>query len=378
MGSKLSGFLSNLFLNELEISVIPKYYKNKKLLFFGRYVDDIIMIVKKDCYHEIHKEFNSYSENLKFTVEKMNENKINFLDITLELRDSKLHMWNYSKPQNRNKITDFKHEICPRSQKVGTLVAEIHRVNNTTNSTETLNFALETLRTKFIKNNYPIKLIDTKINEIKARNFQKSVSRKEYEEKFKNLDYTNFQNITLPFTDLKCGKIAFEIKNLIRKICPNFELNFSFTNIKLKNFVSPLLKPKISKELKSGLIYEFKCPCSESYIGETKQLLCYRVQQHRRDHDSHIFSHIQTCSQYQNMLSQKHPNSTLSEKRAFLLSFFSILENNITRTHLRKVCEANYINTKNPSLNKQVHHYNLSLMCSCLKKSEEAILEAVT
>ena len=103
-----------------------------------------------------------------------------------------------------------------------------------------------------------------------------------------------------------------------------------------------------------------------------------RVQQHRRDHDSHIFSHIQTCSQYQNMLSQKHPNSTLSEKRAFLLSFFSILENNITRTHLRKVCEANYINTKNPSLNKQVHHYNLSLMCSCLKKSEEAILEAVT
>ena len=50
MGSKLSGFLSNLFLNELEISVIPKYMKNKKLIFFARYVDDIIMIVKKDCY----------------------------------------------------------------------------------------------------------------------------------------------------------------------------------------------------------------------------------------------------------------------------------------------------------------------------------------
>ena len=32
MGSKLSGFLSNLFLNELEISIIPKYMKNKKLL----------------------------------------------------------------------------------------------------------------------------------------------------------------------------------------------------------------------------------------------------------------------------------------------------------------------------------------------------------
>ena len=39
MGSKLSDFLSNLFLNELEKSVIPKYMKNKKLIFFARYVD---------------------------------------------------------------------------------------------------------------------------------------------------------------------------------------------------------------------------------------------------------------------------------------------------------------------------------------------------
>ena len=95
-------------------------------------------------------------------------------------------------------------------------------------------------------------------------------------------------------------------------------------------------------------------------------------------HDSHIFTHIQTCHKYQTQLIQKYPNATLSEKRDFLLSFFSILENNVAKTHLRKVCEANYINSKNPSLNKQVHHYNLSLMCSCLKKSEEAILEAVT
>ena len=57
------------------------------------------MLVKKDSYQEILNEFNNYSENLKLTVEKMNiENKINFLDITFELRDGKLLMWNYSKP----------------------------------------------------------------------------------------------------------------------------------------------------------------------------------------------------------------------------------------------------------------------------------------
>ena len=142
------------------------------------------MVVKKGCYQEIHTEFNNYSKNLKFTAEKMHENKINFLDITLELRDSKLLMWNYSKPQNRNKITDFKNEICPKSQKIGTLTAEIFRANNTTNTSETLNKALEDLKIKFMKNNFPKTLIETKISEIKARNFQKSVSRTEYEEKF--------------------------------------------------------------------------------------------------------------------------------------------------------------------------------------------------
>ena len=63
--------------------------KNKKLLFLESYVDDIIMVVKKGCYKEIHKEFTEYSENLKFTTEKMQDNKLNFLDITLELKDSK-------------------------------------------------------------------------------------------------------------------------------------------------------------------------------------------------------------------------------------------------------------------------------------------------
>lgn len=113
---------------------------------------------------------------------------------------------------------------------------------------------------------------------------------------------SRFPNITLLFTDLRCGKIASEMKILIRKICPNFTHNLSFINIQLKNFISPPLRPRISEKLKSGFIYEFTYPYFEKYIGETKRLLCYRVQQHRRDHDFHKFSNLQTCSKYQNLL----------------------------------------------------------------------------
>ena len=107
MGSKLSSFLSNLYLNVVEKSIIPKYEKNLDILFYGRYVDDCILIIKKDSYQKLLQKFNTYAEKLQFTVEKMQKNCINFLDVTLEISDSNLKIWNYTKPQNSSKITDY-------------------------------------------------------------------------------------------------------------------------------------------------------------------------------------------------------------------------------------------------------------------------------
>ena len=74
-----------------------------------------------------------------------------------------------------------------------------------------------------------------------------------------------------------------------------------------------------------------------------------------------------------------YPNPSLSEKRTFLKSHFTVLEKNLTNKFVRKTFEANYINVRCPNLNKQVYHYSLTLMCQCLtKKSDEAIIGAVT
>ena len=66
MDSKLSSFLSNLYLNGVEKSIIPKYEKNLDILFYGRYVDDCILIIKKDSYQKILQKFNTYAEKLQF------------------------------------------------------------------------------------------------------------------------------------------------------------------------------------------------------------------------------------------------------------------------------------------------------------------------
>ena len=198
-------------------------------------------------------------------------------------------------------------------------------------------------------------MVETKIAEIRGRNFEKSEFRKEYNEKITKLPYEDFHNITLDFTSFKCGKVITEIRKIIKRICPDFYLNVSFTNIKLRKILSPHLKPKISRELNSNLIYKFSCPCANAeYIGETRQILEYRVQQHRRDSESNVKAHISTCSIYQDLLSQTYPNSTLTQKREFLFSHFKILEKNSTNKFTRRTFEANYINVCCPNLNKQV------------------------
>ena len=47
MGGKLSGALSNIFLDIFEQNCIKENLKNKNIIFYARFVDDVCMIVKK-------------------------------------------------------------------------------------------------------------------------------------------------------------------------------------------------------------------------------------------------------------------------------------------------------------------------------------------
>ena len=60
---------------------MPPVYNNDKVLCYKRYVDDLFLIVKDDHIDEVHKVFNSCNDELKFTIEKEQDNKISFLDI---------------------------------------------------------------------------------------------------------------------------------------------------------------------------------------------------------------------------------------------------------------------------------------------------------
>ena len=76
IGNSISPILAHIVMEDLEIHEIHKF--NFKPLFYFRYVDDIILCILKNTIDHTVNIFNSYDENLQFTVELPQNNSISF------------------------------------------------------------------------------------------------------------------------------------------------------------------------------------------------------------------------------------------------------------------------------------------------------------
>ena len=177
-------------------------------------------------------------------------------------------------------------------------------------------------------------------------------------------------SIILPFTSFRCQNVASEIKKIISRFCPEFLVNICFSTIKLKNIINPKLKAKIDQKISVVQFINFFVRVEKVTLGNLRN-----SQNSEFSNIVEIFKailkyiHIENCPIFKNsLLSSLGPEPSLAEKRFFLLKHFKILEKNLTNTFIRKTAEANFINLIEPSLNKQVFHHKMSLICGCLSK----------
>ena len=56
-----------------------------------RYVDGTLLLAKEDDINYIFGKFNSFHKNLKFTVDRFEENNVHFLDIAIDKIDTDLY-----------------------------------------------------------------------------------------------------------------------------------------------------------------------------------------------------------------------------------------------------------------------------------------------
>ena len=83
MGSPASSPIANLVMEHLENSVLENLKNKINIDFYQRFVDDIILSCKPSDIDIILNEFNSFHPRLKFTHEIEVDNRLNFLDMTI-------------------------------------------------------------------------------------------------------------------------------------------------------------------------------------------------------------------------------------------------------------------------------------------------------
>ena len=79
MGSSLGPTIANIIMTELEKDLLPKLIETGVIKSYIRYVDDTLVMIKSDEVEKVLKKFNSFDENLKFTVDKFEDGFIHFI-----------------------------------------------------------------------------------------------------------------------------------------------------------------------------------------------------------------------------------------------------------------------------------------------------------
>lgn len=114
MGSPLSPIIADIILQDLEEKALTSL--NFIPTFYLRYVDDIVLTAPPSAFKHILNVFNSFHSRLQFTMEIGDDNKLDFLDVTLILNNNRLTFDWYHKPTFSGRYLNFlsQHPLCQK------------------------------------------------------------------------------------------------------------------------------------------------------------------------------------------------------------------------------------------------------------------------
>ena len=296
MGSPLSSSMSDIFLNLMETTLIEKFIKNKEILHWSRYVDDILVICDKNSVENILEKINGYDHRLSFTVENMVNDKLKFLDMELFIDDTKIKFRKIFKKDLNTVFTNYTESISPQRYKNSAIFTQLHRVRDCLSDDEQFSKSLHELRIIYSRNNYPSWLVERKIKTF-SQNFEKP-PRPE-----------NAYTFVLDYNSPRVEYHAQKLINKIKKFAPEFEINSCFRSIKVSQLYSHTFKPKLDIFDTSNAVYKFTCSCNSLYIGQTKRPLSVRAREHQQASKAPkkypfygVYHHISSCPCYKSNL----------------------------------------------------------------------------
>ncbi|XP_057335116.1 uncharacterized protein LOC130673917 [Microplitis mediator] len=259
MGGPASPALANFVMQyviEKVSELLPFVVKYMRL-----YVDDMFMTIPREEVDNILNYFNSVDDKIQFTMEVEVNGCLLFLDVmVVRSMDGCLRTNWYTKPTSSGRLLNFMSNH-PISQKISVALGLLHRAINLSHDSfheENIKRVKQILK----NNNYPPEFIDVCVNKFKQNQERVRTAENKYFFKFPYIRGLS-QHISRAFVGTEWKPANY--------------------NIKTVGSIHTRLKNKVNEDLMSELVYAIPCECGKKYVGQTKQYLRNRTNQHRLD-----------------------------------------------------------------------------------------------
>ena len=348
MGSPLGPVLANVFMVELENTLVPQLKESVGLWY--RYVDDTFTFIRKEHVDTVLRRLNSFHHSIKFTFETEKDGVISFLDVrVIKKSDGSFDTDIHRKPTDTNVYINW-NAFAPKVWKIGTLKGLIRRAFVICSTEEARNREIDFLKSVFTeKNGFPSRVVYTSIRIVKKKMEEEANPPEEISPA--GDDNRSTENavdevkpfICLPYKGKEGDKIVSQFRDAISKALPsNVKPQFAYKGKKLGSYFR--LKDQVPIEHQSNCVYSFRPEGSTKYVGETKVRFGTRSHEHcHTDKKSSVYKYKQ-----QNQLD-------------FSQEDFQIIGRGYPNTVKRKLAEALYIKELKPVLNEQVKSAKLCL-----------------
>ncbi|RWS22325.1 reverse transcriptase-like protein [Leptotrombidium deliense] len=330
MGANNSPIFAELILQEIDAEISAS---NFELLFYTRFYDDLLIIIKKSEYCKFTEFLNNLRPFLKFTFELEIENSINYLDVHIAKNNNLLSTSVFRKETHSNRYLNFK-SYSPVSHKRSVVRSLVSRAYNIINDVENIHHELNYIRYILQLNNYPKIFIDKEIQKMG----------------FENTSSTQCATDSKPLIIPYVNTVSEPLSRLFRKHNIN---TFHKSNKQIKS----LFLPKNENQC-THVVYEMNCStCQSKYVGQTKRQLSTRIKEHKRaviynPDSSAVAIHVVNNVHNVDFENTKVLHKAKCHKNRIFIENWYIAKNNVNNVALMNTEVPQLPNQYVPSLNK--------------------------
>ena len=288
MGSPPAPHLANGWMNGYDSTI------GEGARIYFRYMDDIIRDIKKDCITDKLNEINSMHPSLAFTIEREQDGSIPFLDMRIMNSNGYLTSTWYNKPTDTGLILNY-HALAPKRYKRSVVSGFVHRIHRACSTWMHFHSSLEKAKRILEKKQYPPSfynpIIEDALNRIVQSDKETHVTKTPEETNNATDVEEDSLNKRLFFIQYR-GKCTDDFARALHRC--NAPCTVVMTLRKLRT-VLPSLKPLIAKNLRSGIVYQIKCPrCNACYVGQTDRHWQTRFKEHL-SRNQPVGAHLHRC-----------------------------------------------------------------------------------